>query len=292
MPVPSYGADVRSWTRQKRYPIYHSHTSKRTPGTRRTLDGWGCYHRDSIPRYIDGHLNIENTHSMKHLTANTVKTLLACVLFAMTGCTQQVTIGKEKYSSGNMGAAYQDFTQCASLGDTECMNMLGIMFTLGQVNGKQDIQQAVDWFKTSARLGNKFAANNLKQLGYPSPDADLEQTGTPFSEQLAKAILIGGIAMVGAEMIAEAQAKKSYRYRVKGSSSHTPSTKSRNGYMTKNAYGAIVNSNSSYVTRNSSGALVNSRASYFTKDISGAIVNSTSCYFTNNAFGAIVNTCN
>ncbi len=72
----------------------------------------------------------------------------------------------------------------------------------------------------------------------------------------------------------------------------TPSSQLKQGYQTRDANGAVVNSLSNYQTRDANGAIVNSQDNYQTRDSNGAVVNSHDNFQTRDANGAVVNTGN
>ncbi|MDA3933565.1 MAG: hypothetical protein PF630_04440 [Gammaproteobacteria bacterium] len=77
-------------------------------------------------------------------------------------------------NSGNYQLAYNTFLQCAQAGDPYCINNIGVMFERGHMQGGQNLNDAIEYYKLAARYGIPIAQQNLVRLGHPVPQADLQ----------------------------------------------------------------------------------------------------------------------
>ena len=68
-----------------------------------------------------------------------------------------------KFPKDRNKAAYF-FQKGADLGNTGCQCMLGLCYEKG-FGVKQDMKEAVKWYRKAARRGDKMAKNHLKKLG-------------------------------------------------------------------------------------------------------------------------------
>jgi hypothetical protein len=174
------------------------------------------------------------------------------------------------------------------------MNLAGIAaYNLG------NIDHAKSWFTLAARYGEPKAIANLTYKGWTVPEPDLlqqqqrqqqQKDNEPgFGTMLFLSILSGYNSSHGETSYAPlpgAGIAKVPSYGV------TPTYQPKQGYQTRDANGAVVNSLSNYQTRDVNGAIVNSQDNYQTRDLSGAVVNSHDNFQTRDANGAVVNTGN
>ncbi len=61
--------------------------------------------------------------------------------------------------------AIEWYTKAADLGNTEAMKMIGYMYTLGSLYGREDdLEKAIEWYQKAADLGNADAQSYLERL--------------------------------------------------------------------------------------------------------------------------------
>ena len=105
---------------------------------------------------------------------------LAVSLLVLSSCASQFQVGLDHLNAKRYQSAIETFEACANIGDSNCMNNIGVMWsTPGALQGGPNTENAVYWFTLAARYGNPTAQQNLARLNQSIPRADLRPQPQP-----------------------------------------------------------------------------------------------------------------